>query len=74
MTFTNFNWYEPQTVTVIDKSGHEDHYPEHYAGADIIVSVDPRRSDGAFDSVPSKTVSTITSLIKEAPEPDSELG
>ena len=68
LTFTNFNWYEPQTITVTDKSGHTD------TDTDITVSVDRRRSDGAFDSVPYKTVSTITSFSKEAQEPDSEVG
>ena len=67
LTFTNFNWYEPQTITVTDKSGDTD------TDTDITVSVVHRRSDGAYDSVPYKTVSTITSFSKEAQEPDSEV-
>jgi hypothetical protein len=67
LTFTNFNWYEPQTITVTDKSGDTD------TDTDITVSVDLSRSDGAYDSVPYKTVSTITSFSKEAQEPDSEV-
>ena len=67
LAFTNFNWYEPQTISVTDNSGDTD------TDTDITVSVDLRRSDGAYDSVPYKTVSTITSFSKEAQEPDSEV-
>ena len=71
LAFTNFNWYEPQTITVTDNSGDTD--TDTDTDTDITVSVDPRRSDGAYDSVPYKTVSTITSFSKEAQEPDSEV-